>query len=656
VNRWFGEAARKLPEAGRHSDQQRDSLLAALRTRAYSTQAWKVLTGNPLLLTLLCLLTLRGHRMPDSRGQFYGRCLEVLLERHGEGGEAPLGIPQVVPILRRLAFAMHRQRAADVSLVRLAEIISGPLRAAGEPCPPLHLLEWLHRHAGVLESFGRHRYGFLHLGLQEYLTATYLRDDGTAELPQIAAELTDPEDRWWHEPLLLLAGLAGRQVASALLAALCQGPPLEVLPGLVGECLSAMSEADLAPLREVAADEQAAESRRQQARRLIAVHEPRPTEATWVADMRLFLCHHQSHARPAMDLAGALRGRGWSPWVAAEQVPDGRGWQDHLAQILESPAVAVLVGPEVPPPWHDGDTASLLRTLSEAGKPLVLVHLPGLGERPELPAGLQGTWVAAEARLITERLVAPQPLSAETGKVLLDEVTGIRLLAITGGTFRMGADDLGSATRPVHEVSLSPFWLAETPVTNAQYGRFLTATGHREPDLWRDQRFSDPQQPVVTVSWHDAREYCSWATKETGRDYSLPSEAQWELAARGEESRTYPWGEDEPTPEHACYDTDKPAQVGAYPKGAGPFGTLDQAGLVWEWCLDHWNSGAYQGREGRITRDPLVDTGDTERRVLRGGCWISPAQLLRAADRRRYPAALRDDGIGFRVVVARASP
>jgi formylglycine-generating enzyme required for sulfatase activity len=332
---------------------------------------------------------------------------------------------------------------------------------------------------------------------------------------------------------------------------------------------------------------------------------------------------------------------------------------DHLEQILEAQAVAVLVGPKAMPPWRDDDTAACLRALAGQGKPLVLVHLPGLSKRPELPDGLHGTWVDPEALLITRHLVALQPAIPETEKLLVDEVTGIRLLAIPGGTFRMGAEDLGNA-KPVHKIRLSPFWLAETPVTNAQYGRFLTATGHQEPGKWRDAQFSDPQQPVVTVSWHDAQDYCRWATKASGRPYSLPSEAQWEFAARGEDSRTYPWGEEEPTPEHACYGlewgTDKPAQVGAYPRGKGPFGTLNQAGLVLEWCLDHWDSKAYQGREDQITRDPLVETGDTEGRVLRGGCWFFRALYLRAAYRFWYPAADRGDVTGFRVAVARASP
>jgi formylglycine-generating enzyme required for sulfatase activity len=657
VRRWFAEATRKLPDAGKYSHRRRDRLLATLRTSAYSTQAWKVLTGNPLLLTLLCLLTLRGHRMPDSRAEFYGRCLEVLLERHGEGLEdAPVDPGQALPILRRLAFAMHRQRVADVSTVRLVEIISVPLRAAGEPCRPLQLLDWLHRHAGVLDSYGRRRFGFLHLGLQEYLTAVRLRDD-PAELPSITAELSDPEDRWWHEPLLLLAHMAGRQVASALLAGLCRAPQPE-LPGLVDECLAAMSDVDLAPLREIAEDDQAADSRRRQARRLIAVHEPRPAETAQVEGGLLFICHHPAHARAARDLAGDLSGMGWSPWLAAEQVAPGGSWLDHLEQLYEATAAAVLVGPDSLPPWHDDDTVSCLRTLAGDGKPLVLVGLPGLCERPEPPPDLRGPWLAPEARSITDQLTAPTLLV--TGQALLDEATGIRLLAIPGGTFRMGADDISDNERPIHLVRLSPFQLAETPVTNDQYGRFIGATDYREPNYWRDGRFSDPQQPVVGISWEDAREYCRWAASASGRPYTLPSEAQWEYAARGESSRTYPWGEDEPTPEHACYDlngsTGKPAQVGAHPRGTGPFGTLDQAGLVWELCLDRWDSQAYKGREGCLTTDPLVTEIYGGSCVMRGGCWFYPAQRLHAAHRSRYPAAYRLDYLGFRVAVARASP
>jgi formylglycine-generating enzyme required for sulfatase activity len=128
--------------------------------------------------------------------------------------------------------------------------------------------------------------------------------------------------------------------------------------------------------------------------------------------------------------------------------------------------------------------------------------------------------------------------------------------------------------------------LAETPVTNRHYGLFLETTSHNEPEYWRDRSFSDPEQPVVGVSWDDGQAFCAWLAKLSGLALTLPSEAQWEFAGRGDDGRTYPWADEDPNPERACYGQDwqqgKPSPVGSHQAGRGPFGTLDQAGNVSE--------------------------------------------------------------------------
>ena len=220
-------------------------------------------------------------------------------------------------------------------------------------------------------------------------------------------------------------------------------------------------------------------------------------------------------------------------------------------------------------------------------------------------------------------------------------------------------EELAYNARPTHQVRLSAFRLAETPVTNHQYALFLEAGDHREPRYWRDRRYSDPEQPVVGVSWHDATAYCAWLAKLSGLPITLPSEAQWKYAARGDEGRTYPWGEQQPNHQLACFDQDpdkgRPDPVGSHPKGRGPFGTLDQAGNIWEWCLDTWNDNAYATRQAASPQDPIVINRAVENRVLRGGGWYYTAGGLRAAYRRWHPSNERNDVVGFRVAVAPAS-
>jgi formylglycine-generating enzyme required for sulfatase activity len=153
--------------------------------------------------------------------------------------------------------------------------------------------------------------------------------------------------------------------------------------------------------------------------------------------------------------------------------------------------------------------------------------------------------------------------------------------------------------------------------------------------------------------------FCRWLAGHSGRDVVLPSEAQWELAARGEGGGLFPWGEEEPDNSRACFglkwETGQPAPVGSFPAGRGPYNHLDLAGNVWEWCLDVWDEEAYRERAGSEPRDPVVEEGDKDWRVLRGGGWSNPAENLRSAIRFRDPAANRNRHIGFRVAVVPSS-
>jgi formylglycine-generating enzyme required for sulfatase activity len=199
---------------------------------------------------------------------------------------------------------------------------------------------------------------------------------------------------------------------------------------------------------------------------------------------------------------------------------------------------------------------------------------------------------------------------------------------------------------PPHVVTVSPFHLGVHPVTNAEYRAYVVATGAAAPSSWSMERFADPALPVVDVSWDDAVAYCAWAGG------SLPTEAEWELAAKGLDARAYPWGDDEPDDRHAHFAQDwnagGPCAVGAHPTGVGPFGSHDLAGNVWEWCLDGWRMDAHRLRDGRI--DPIVPPDDNVR-PLRGGCWRSIAPKLQCAYRNWSHRVVRHVTIGFRFCV-----
>jgi formylglycine-generating enzyme required for sulfatase activity len=195
-------------------------------------------------------------------------------------------------------------------------------------------------------------------------------------------------------------------------------------------------------------------------------------------------------------------------------------------------------------------------------------------------------------------------------------------------------------------VHLRPFWISRFPVTNRQYAAFLRANACQPaPTFWEDAAFNRPAQPVVGVSWFDAKAYCAW----TG--LALPTEAEWEAAARGPDQRFYCWGDEQPTRAHANFQggPGRTSPAGAYPKGRGPYGTLAQAGNVWEWCEDVWNERAYEGRDG--CQDPVSTSGEEGERALRGGSWNYPPWNLLAAYRGRAAAGEACSNIGFRCVL-----
>jgi formylglycine-generating enzyme required for sulfatase activity len=246
-------------------------------------------------------------------------------------------------------------------------------------------------------------------------------------------------------------------------------------------------------------------------------------------------------------------------------------------------------------------------------------------------------------------------------QTIVEPNTGIRLLPVPGGRLIMGDKELAYAS-PEHRVRLASYWLAETPVTNAQYLKYTQATGQRNPRYAEDRRFGSPNQPVVAISWDKATAFCEWLATASGLDVRLPTEAQWEFAARGPNSYRYPWGDEKPDATRAHFGLGTgiaTAEVGSHPAGRGPFKHLDLAGNVAEWCRDVWNSEIYaaRARAGKgESLNPEVASGDASRRCLRGGCVTMDDRALRSATRGRSLATTTSQDIGFRVAVIPPKP
>ncbi|AKU94395.1 hypothetical protein AKJ09_01059 [Labilithrix luteola] len=175
------------------------------------------------------------------------------------------------------------------------------------------------------------------------------------------------------------------------------------------------------------------------------------------------------------------------------------------------------------------------------------------------------------------------------------------MLLVPGGKFTMGSDTIGEGDeRPAHEVTLAPFYLDRTEVTQASYDECVAAKACTPPDgailATFGGLFRGPNKPVVGVSWFDAQKYCAWRGKR------LPREAEFERAVRGDDGRKFPWGNDAPTHERTVFETNATEEVASHPTGRGPYGHDDLAGNVWEWMADDYDPFAYRratASEGR---------------------------------------------------------
>jgi serine/threonine protein kinase len=292
--------------------------------------------------------------------------------------------------------------------------------------------------------------------------------------------------------------------------------------------------------------------------------------------------------------------------------------------------------------------------------------------RPHMPPALEQIILRALAKDRTDRPqscaefrtaledalvdVAPSRVERESEhpRIIIED-DGNEMRLVPSGSFQLGAHR--------RTIVLDRFYLARYPVTNRQFQAFVEATGYRPTDAeahrflqhFRSGRCSPEllHHPVVFVSWTDARAYCRWAARR------LPSEAEWEKAARGPDGNKYPWGREEPTPElanfgqarakHYPLDTGGTAAVDAFPRSASPYGIEGMAGNVFEWCEDVDDPGFYLHGPDRNPRN-TIQPGNAPC-VIRGGSWRYDVRSLRTYARASFAPTFRLDTVGFRVAL-----
>lgn len=342
-------------------------------------------------------------------------------------------------------------------------------------------------------------------------------------------------------------------------------------------------------------------------------------------------------------------------WEAAEREPPGGG-NDERRDLAVAQSVppdlseidSVLQSPDLAKRKEWPDLANLTK-LGAPKSPMAKGEIAN----PEVVSGIRSPQVVSSTEARTEAKSTGVELDTAWScpyQEWTDPKSSVVFVKVCGGVFQMGSENVPDAyddEKPSYPVKLSEYWIGKYEISNREYRKL-------EPD--HKGQFNGDDLPVESVGWNKARAYC----RSIGGD--LPTEAEWEYAARGPEGRQYPWG-NTPLPdiEHAVFNqgfNKGPAVTRTKPKGQGPFGTLNQAGNVREWVTDCYQKDQYAKRKAQSERSPLTvpiinpveDRSGCEWRVLRGGSFVAEPRILRSANRDRNRPEDQAWYIGFRCV------
>jgi len=340
-------------------------------------------------------------------------------------------------------------------------------------------------------------------------------------------------------------------------------------------------------------------------------------------------------------ISGALASGAWWFVHSRQGGETGRLFESPVLQDEEMPVAAATVPSRVKVAKKIPPIAKGMSAAPEPEAPEVSI--------PEPPAKP----VAVPIEMPKIKVESPLPVIEQPLRTFRDALpdgsTAPVMVELRADSFTMGSGSTSPRfeERPQHRVNLSRFAISKYEVTFVQYERFVQATGRARP---ADEGWGRGTRPVISVSWQDAVAYTQWLSGQTGARYRLPTEAEWEFAARSGGDKRFWWGKEVGENHANCFDCggqwagSRTAQVGSY--AASPFALHDMAGNVMEWVQDCYQSG-YAG----VPLDGgAVVTGDCSSRVVRGGGYSSPADLLRSASRDKRPPDVRLDNLGFRVV------
>ncbi|MCP4397835.1 MAG: SUMF1/EgtB/PvdO family nonheme iron enzyme [bacterium] len=614
VRRWYEFLARFRDMSQGESLTQADELSENI----LDSPRLQELAERPILLTLMTSLHASRGKLPEKRMELYQETVNLLLHRweslkfkrpDAQGNMITeyqsllkwldADRDRVLVLLGKLAFEAHAAQTVgqdEIAYIEEEKLVMGLWDLKKAPHVSAEQIErHLRNRAGLLISPADKIYTFPHRSFQEYLTACYLT--GEHDYPDNVADLVRNDPNRWREVLLLAAA----SVANA-------APMIWLLVDAL--CFQEVDVPHATPVDAWGA--------------LLAGQALAETVNV-----------EQIHPRKQMKLDKVKK---WLVAILTEQLPQEKPFP-AVERALAGNILAVL-----------GDPRPGI-TLSEDGLPDI--------EWCEVSAG--------------HFLMGSDPEKKNPEKILEgileehdyddDQKAFIKMLILS--------------EQPQHEVYLSTCQISRYPVTNTQYRAFIEDGGYsekwrgywtKEGWEWKEEEdidgprvrggaFNLENHPVIGVSWYEAMAYCQWLTRRLrkqgvlaeGQEIRLPTEAEWEKAARGGNGCIYPWGDEEISPEFANYDETglgETSTVGCFPHGKSPYGCEEMTGNVWEWCLDWYDEEYYAQSPEKDPRGPVLGSG----RVHRGGSWSLTPRLCRSVVRDLDSPDKRDGYLGFRLM------
>jgi formylglycine-generating enzyme required for sulfatase activity/energy-coupling factor transporter ATP-binding protein EcfA2 len=642
IGAWYREVLRTqkvnllgaspAPEAVKQAEGQ------ALEEAGKRTEMlWKALSANqgllrisrtPLILSLITLVHYHRYAdLPKGRSRLYQQCLEILLEiwdlKEKHLGLAGPSLNEKLMVLRAIAFHYLEQDLLEAELPVIEQVVTPLLPRINTPVGATELIRQIWERSGILVELAIGWYGFAHRALHDYLAAAYVVEK---ERDDILVEHAGEER--WQEVTLIAVGLAPEKRACRLVSSFLEDEREEAA-GLEMAGLS------------LAEDVQLGDDLRGKIRQRL-----------------LTRLGQEQAAGPFARLASALM---------AADLKTATGWMEQALrgsdQELQLRVLGLLgeldrehAGPFIPillKVIADPDEAATVRARAAAAMAGIDVELDGAGWQV-LKAARQDSDDSVKA-------------AATWAWCELGRYQELGLVKVPEGEFMMGSDDGFDDEKPQHVLYLPDFYIGRHTVTVTEFREYIKASGN-QPGV-ADCLDGPLNHPVVWISWHEALAYARWY------GYTLPSEAEWEKAARGTDGRRYPWGNEwrQGHANTAEYWSDGhtrksiihrflrrrgpeqgTTEIGRFsPLGDSPYGCTDMAGNVWEWTRSIWGKDwrepesvyPYQAHDGR------EDESSDLLRVLRGGAFCGSHRYARCSCRYGYEPDGRDLDVGFRVVV-----